>query len=110
MQPKGSAAQATKTRESQREGGRAEKSKRADKSKRPPPTPPKPQPEVLAEAMRELERLIGLATVKKELSDLAHFLKIQLERGPWDCRRRISRCTCCSTETPARARPPWCAS
>jgi SpoVK/Ycf46/Vps4 family AAA+-type ATPase len=71
---------AAKSREARSESTRAEKSKRGEKSKRPPPTPPKPQPEMLAEAMRELEGLIGLGTVKKELTDLAHFLKVQLER------------------------------
>jgi AAA+ superfamily predicted ATPase len=42
--------------------------------------PAKPREEILAEAMRELDELIGLATVKKELCDLAHFLKVQQER------------------------------
>jgi tellurite resistance protein len=43
-------------------------------------TPPKPAKELLAEAMKELDGLVGLASVKKELCDLAHFLKVQQER------------------------------
>jgi Cdc6-like AAA superfamily ATPase len=46
--------------------------------------PAKSREEILAEAMRELDELIGLATVKKELSDLAHFLTVQQERRALD--------------------------
>ncbi|MEX2139140.1 MAG: AAA family ATPase [Pirellulales bacterium] len=61
-------------------GPRTKRASAAAEEKRPAEAPAKPREEVLAEAMRELDGLIGLATVKNELCDLAHFLKVQQQR------------------------------
>ncbi|HYO25812.1 MAG TPA: AAA family ATPase, partial [Lacipirellulaceae bacterium] len=48
----------------------------------PPATPPadKPPAELLADAMGELDRLIGLDNIKHEVRTLANFLKVQAKR------------------------------
>ncbi|MGI6455751.1 MAG: AAA family ATPase [bacterium] len=56
----------------------------------PPPPPPaveaEPEEEVktLEEYIAELDRLVGLDTVKKEVKDLVHFLEIQKKRKEMD--------------------------
>jgi AAA+ superfamily predicted ATPase len=43
-------------------------------------TPATPSPESLAEALAELESLVGLATIKEEIRTLTNFLKVQAQR------------------------------
>ena len=52
----------------------------APTSGEPPMTPEKTPAERLAEAMAELDRLIGLAEIKEEVRTLANFLKVQAKR------------------------------
>jgi hypothetical protein len=52
----------------------------ASTSGEPPVTPEKTPTERLAEAMAELDRLIGLTEIKEEVRTLANFLKVQAKR------------------------------
>ncbi len=47
---------------------------------KPVPRDRKPPEEMLAEAMDELDRLIGLELIKKDIGELVNFLKVQEER------------------------------
>ena len=49
-------------------------------SGRPSAAPPKTQQQILAEALAQLDGLIGLANIKEEVRTLANFLRMQRER------------------------------